>query len=70
MVEAIAYKFGFAIYTFALRDSTLTDSEIINIYLGIELKAITVFNDIDRVKIGEKRITVNSLLKLLNRFAR
>jgi hypothetical protein len=70
LVEAIVYKFGFVTYTFPFRDSTLTSSELIIIYLKIGLKAIAIFNDIDRVKIGEKGIIKNGLLKLLNRFAR
>jgi hypothetical protein len=34
------------------------------------LKVITIFNNIDRVKISEKGIIENGLLKLLNRFIR
>jgi SpoVK/Ycf46/Vps4 family AAA+-type ATPase len=49
LVEAIAYRFGFATYTFPLRDSTLTDTELIHIYLKMGLKAIAIFDDIDRV---------------------
>ncbi|KAL5328010.1 hypothetical protein ACEPPN_005716 [Leptodophora sp. 'Broadleaf-Isolate-01'] len=70
LVEAIAHEFGFALYTFTLGDSTLTDSEMMNMYLRMGPKAIAVFDDIDRVKIGEKGITVNGLLKLLDGFAR
>ena len=70
LVEAIAHEFGFSIYTFALGDSTLTDSEMMTMYLRMGPKAIAVFDDIDRVKIGEKGITVNGLLKLLDGFAR
>ena len=64
------YRFGFATYTFPLRDSTLTNIELIYIYLKIGLKAITIFDNIDRVKIGEKGIIENSLLKLLDGFIR
>jgi hypothetical protein len=70
LVEVIAHKFGFAIYTFALKDFTLTDSEIIIMYLSIGPKAIAVFDNINKVKIGEKKVIINSLLKLLNRFAK
>jgi hypothetical protein len=70
LVEAIAHEFGFAIYTFALGDSTLTDSEMTIMYLRMGPKAIAVFDDIDRVKIGEKGVTVSGLLKLLDGFAR
>ena len=70
LVEAIAYKFDFATYTFPLGDSTLTDSELINMYLKMGPKAIAVFDDIDRVQIGKKGITENGLLKLLDGFAR
>ncbi|RDL31550.1 Uncharacterized protein BP5553_09759 [Venustampulla echinocandica] len=69
-VEAIAHEFGFAIYIFALGDSTLTDSDMMIMYLRMGPKAIAVFDDIDRVKIGEKGITVNGLLKLLDGVAR
>ena len=70
LVEAIAYKFGFATYTFPLGDSTLTDSELMIMYLKMGPKAIAIFDDIDRIKIGEKGITENGLLKLLDGFAR
>jgi hypothetical protein len=45
LVEAIAYKFGFATYTFPLKDSTLTDSELKIIYLKMGPKAIAIFDD-------------------------
>jgi len=70
LVKAIVYKFGFSIYTFALRDSIFIDSKMITMYLKIGPKVITVFNNINKVKIGKKGIIVNSLLKLLNRFAK
>jgi hypothetical protein len=68
--KAIMHKFSFAIYTFVLRDFTLTDSEIMIMYLSIRPKAIAVFDNINRVKIGEKKVIINSLLKLLDRFIR
>ncbi len=39
-------------------------------YLRMEAKSIAIFDDIDRVKIGEKGITLNGLLKVLDGFAR
>jgi Holliday junction resolvasome RuvABC ATP-dependent DNA helicase subunit len=68
LVKAIIYKFGFTTYTFSLRDSILTDSELIIIYLKMEPKAIAIFDNINRVKIGKKGIIENGLLKLFNRF--
>jgi hypothetical protein len=70
LAEAIAYTYGFATYTFPLGESTLTDSELMIMYLKMGPKAIAIFDDIDRVKIGEKGITENGLLKLLDGFAR
>jgi hypothetical protein len=49
LTEAIAYKYRCAIYTFPLKESTLTDSELVIIYLKIGLKAITIYDDIDKV---------------------
>jgi hypothetical protein len=70
LVKAITYKFSFATYTFPLRDSTFTNSELIIIYLKMRLKVITIFDDINKIKISEKGIIENSLLKLLNGFIR
>jgi hypothetical protein len=49
LVKAIAYKFDFVTYTFPLKDSTLTNLELINMYLKIRPKAIAIFDDIDKV---------------------
>ena len=43
---------------------------MLNMYLKMGPKAIAVFDDIDRVKIDEKGVTVPGLLKLLDGFAR
>jgi hypothetical protein len=49
LIKAIIYKLSFVTYIFPLRDSTLTNSELIIIYLKIGLKAIAIYNNINRV---------------------
>jgi SpoVK/Ycf46/Vps4 family AAA+-type ATPase len=49
LTEAIAYKYRCATYTFPFKESTLTDSELVIIYLKIRLKAITIYDDINKV---------------------
>jgi hypothetical protein len=70
LAEAIAYKYRCATYTFPLGESTLTDSELVIMYLKMGPKAIAIYDDIDRVQLGEKEITENGLFKLLDGFAR
>jgi SpoVK/Ycf46/Vps4 family AAA+-type ATPase len=70
LAEAIAYKYRCATYTFPLGESTLTDSELMIMYLQMGPKAIALYDDVDRVMMGEKRITENGLFKLLDGFAR
>jgi SpoVK/Ycf46/Vps4 family AAA+-type ATPase len=66
LVDAIAKRYGFAIYVFSLGDATLTDSAMIQMYLSMKPKAIAVFNDIDKFQIGERMITEAALLMLLD----
>lgn len=70
LAEAIVYKYCYATYTFPLKEFTFTNSELVIIYLKMGLKAIAIYDDIDRVQLSEKEITENGLFKLLDGFAR
>jgi chaperone BCS1 len=66
LIDAIAKRFGFTIYIFPLGDVTLNDSALMTLYLNMGPMAIAVFEDIDRVQLGEKGITEAVLLMLLD----
>jgi Holliday junction resolvasome RuvABC ATP-dependent DNA helicase subunit len=66
-IYILARKYGFLIYDFDIGNLTFKDSDLIAIYNIIEPNVIVVFNDIDRVRVGEQGVTEASLLKAFDR---
>jgi len=49
LINSIAERFGFTIYTFPFKDITLNGLALITLYFNMGLMAIAVFEDIDKV---------------------
>jgi hypothetical protein len=62
-VHDIAREYNFSIYDFNIGDTTLEDTDLINMCDAMEPDSIALFEDIDRVETGAKGITIAGLLK-------
>jgi hypothetical protein len=69
LVYGIAAKFNFGVYIFSLGDSDLTDEHLMIMCNAMRSNSIALLEDLDKVEMGGKGVTMSGILALLDGIA-